>query len=188
MISNTHEQHIITECFVDTNLIDTISPPSKRHNHQKGNSKISTKMQSPFFSDDFAVGITDKDKREIGYASEFQIIYEDTFFELMKHKTNNKHHFLIFIKPAIERWMENCLLLSNKKFSYFNLPDDFELLKRETKTKTSQKDIKFKSLFTTLKEEKNKPILILKEWIDYFKNHPYDAKTEDLIGIVNQIT
>jgi hypothetical protein len=36
---------IITECYVDTNLIETLSPPDGHYNHQKGCGTVTKVMK-----------------------------------------------------------------------------------------------------------------------------------------------
>ena len=57
---------IIPECYVDTNLIETIVPTVKGYNHQKGAGTVTRLMQSKL-KDKFAVGIVDKDKKQCRY-------------------------------------------------------------------------------------------------------------------------
>ncbi len=52
---------IFPECYLDTNLIETIVPPVKRnnqqgYNHQKGCGTVSSRMKKQF-ADRFALGI-----------------------------------------------------------------------------------------------------------------------------------
>jgi hypothetical protein len=56
---------IIPECYVDTNLVETLVPPTGRgYNHQHGCGTV-TKVMKERFADGFAVGIIDKDKKEL---------------------------------------------------------------------------------------------------------------------------
>jgi hypothetical protein len=57
-------------CTAYTKLIKVLVPPQTRYNHQKGCSTV-TKVMQERFSDDFAVGIIDRDKKELGYANQF---------------------------------------------------------------------------------------------------------------------
>src|SRR5438045_3161136 len=97
---------VIPECYVDTNLIETLVPPLKRnhkqgYNHQKGCGTVASRMQKQF-ADRFALGIIDKDKNELDYLKEFTEIINNGSLILHKHK--NKHHYIIQLNPAIERF------------------------------------------------------------------------------------
>ena len=50
---------IIPECYVDTNLTETIVPPKLGYNHQKGCGTVSNRMKGKL-ANAFAVGIIDK--------------------------------------------------------------------------------------------------------------------------------
>ena len=65
------ELYIIPECYVDTNLIETLVPTAKGYNHQKGCNNV-VKVMKEKLSDKFAVGIVDKDKRQVSYVNEFE--------------------------------------------------------------------------------------------------------------------
>lgn len=93
------ENHIIPECYIDTKLIKVLVP-AKKYNHQKGCPKVVGIMQTKF-TDKFALGIIDKDKRILKYTQEFDIIHKvEGKLELLKHP--QKHHFIIYICPAVE--------------------------------------------------------------------------------------
>lgn len=88
------DYHLITECYVDTALIETIVPPDNQrgYNHQMGCNKVANKMLNDF-NDDFALGIIDKDKKSIIYLDEFTLIVKNENLFLYKHP--DRHHFII---------------------------------------------------------------------------------------------
>ncbi|HUZ59506.1 MAG TPA: hypothetical protein VMU83_12065 [Hanamia sp.] len=96
------DQSIIPECFVDTNLIETLVPPTGQYNHQKGCGTVA-KVMKQRFADRFALGIIDRDKHEVDYLKEFNEICTSGSLILHKHKI--KHHYIIQINPAIERFI-----------------------------------------------------------------------------------
>jgi hypothetical protein len=65
------DQSVIPECFIDTNLLETLVPPITQYNHQKGCGTV-TKVMKERFTDRFALGIIDKDKYEVEYLKEFE--------------------------------------------------------------------------------------------------------------------
>jgi hypothetical protein len=128
--------HIIPECYIDTKLIKALVPSTTRYNHQKGCSTVVKQMKEKF-RDDFAVGIVDRDKEELGYAEEFDLVIEITDqLQLFKHKSKN--HYLIFICPAVERWIINNADEVRVNLSDYNLPHDFKELTKVTKTSKSE--------------------------------------------------
>ena len=69
---NQRADYIIPECYVDTNLVETLVCKAGC-NHQKGCNQVAKVMQEKF-ADRFAVGIIDADKRKPGYLNNFNEI------------------------------------------------------------------------------------------------------------------
>lgn len=169
--------HIIPECYINTKLIKALVPPHTRYNHQKGCSTV-TKVMQERFNDDFALGIIDHDKRELGYANQFDLVVEVTdTLQLFKHR--NKNHYLIFICPAVEKWIIACAVDAELSLPDFGLPSDFQSLTKITKTsKSENNDIfssNFRDLFESLKLENPSNVAVLRFWIEYLKANPYQA-------------
>lgn len=167
--------HIIPECYIDTNLIETIVPPEGNgYNHQMGCNNVAKKMtEEKALKDSFALGIIDKDKKEIAYAKTFDIIADVGQLVLLKHPTKN--HYFIQIVPAIEKWL---ILQADEvgiDFKNHKLPHDFNQLRQQSKTMKTKKDPNFKGLFKALMKEKATGVVLLQKWIIYLKEHPYDA-------------
>lgn len=78
------DQAVIPECFVDTNLTETLVPPNSQYNHQKGCGTV-TKIMQERFADRFALGIIDKDKKEVEYLKHFIEINNAGSLILHKH-------------------------------------------------------------------------------------------------------
>ena len=164
---------IMPECFIDTNLTETISPPAGRgYNHQKGWSSVIGQMKGKR-SEDFAVGIIDKDKKSTDYINEFALLQSyNEQLELYKH--TNKHHYIIYIIPAIEKFMLKCADEVGVSLAEFDI--NFETLKELTsitKSEDTKKDPKFKCLFRELLLRQAGAIVKLARWIDYLKSNNY---------------
>jgi len=151
---------IIPECYVDTNLIETIVPTTKGYNHQKGCGTVTRIMQGKF-KDKFAVGIVDKDKKELKYAEEFEEMINTGDMQLFRHKNAETHHYLIFINPAVEKWIMNNAENAGISLKEFGLPDDLKELTKRTKKITSKNDDTFKKLFREIKKHNPKNMDIL---------------------------
>jgi hypothetical protein len=175
--SQRMDNHIIPECYLDTNLMEALIPTNKGYNHQKGCNTV-TKVMRERFNDSFAVGILDRDKVPVAYLNDFVKINECNI-ELYKHKS--KHHYLI-LHPPLEKWIiSECrqvgLLMEN-----YGLHSDFKELMKITKISTSKNDSRFKSLFKALKENNAQGIMLLFEWTNYLINNPYNANETILIN------
>lgn len=171
------DQSVIPECFIDTNLLETLVPPTGQYNHQKGCGTV-TKVMKERFADRFALGIIDRDKHEVDYLKEFDEICAYGSLILHKHKT--RHHYIIQINPAIERFIMKNAEAAGIPLQAFDLPVDFELLKKQSKTVNSKKDQKFKRLFKTLKHSGAPEIIKLSTWISYLKEKNYNADMDML--------
>ena len=172
---------IMPECYVDTNLIETLAPPSgKGYNHQKGCGTVTSKMKKQF-SDRFALGIIDRDKQQVEYLNEFN--EEIRCGSLILHKHNTKHHYIIQINPAVETFFVTNARQAGISLSDHNLPIDFNLLKKESKQEISKNDQRFKNLFRAIKNAGSKEFMVLGKWVEYLRDNNYQARIEDLKGI-----
>ena len=171
------DQSVIPECFIDTNLLETLVPPIGQYNHQKGCGTV-TKVMKERFADRFALGIIDRDKHELDYLNEFNEICRHGSLILHKHKT--RHHYIIQINPAIERFILKNADAIGVSLRVFDLPTDFDQLKKESKTVNSKKDQRFKKLFKTLSNHGAPDILKLESWVRYLKEKNYEADMDKL--------
>lgn len=171
------DQSVIPECFVDTNLIETLVPPQRQYNHQKGCGTV-TKVMRERFADRFALGIIDKDKTEVDYLKEFDIICTKGSLILHKHRT--RHHYIIQIYPAMERFIMDSADNTGISLTDFALPNDFAQLKKESKTVNSKNDQRFKNLFKSLKKNGAVDIQRLGSWIAYLKEKNYEIIIEEI--------
>ena len=148
---------IIPECHTDTNLVETITNSFNSFNHQAGCNKVSLAMQSPKLVDSFAVGIIDKDKKGIKYLEEFEKVKESGDLCLFKHP--EKHHYIIQISPAIEKFILKSAGEIGVNPKKFGLPNKFEELKEITKKETGRNNPSLHRLFLELKN-KNAPQIV----------------------------
>jgi len=171
---------IIPECFVDTNLIETINPPKKGYNHQKGCGNVAKTMQKKL-KDSFAVGIIDRDKKEIKYLDEFQLKINTGNLFLYQHP--DKPHYIIQISPAIESFILECTAQINVKTEEYGLPNSLDEFKKITKKQTSKKNTLLSRLFADLKNKKAPQIVTLSNWISYLKENTYYSNIDEIRNI-----
>lgn len=172
---------VIPECYVDTNLLETLVPPQKQYNHQKGCGTV-TKVMKEKFTDSFAIGIIDKDKKEVEYLKEFTEVAKSDGLVLHKHKA--KPHYMIQIVPGMERFIFKCLDECGIAPEDFELPSDFELFKKESKTSDSKDDDRFRRLFKTLRNAEAVDIIRLHNLIKYLKYKNYTATIREIQAIL----
>ncbi|MDR1877074.1 MAG: hypothetical protein LBQ84_05570 [Flavobacteriaceae bacterium] len=164
------ELSIIPECYTDTSLIEVLLPPSKGYNHQKGCNNVVNVMTGKL-KDQFAVGIVDKDKREIGYLKQFQPIANTGSLFLYKHP--DKPHYIIQISPAIEAFILQCADEKKIPLENYDLPSEIKELTKRTKQIVSKKDPTLKKLFKMFKDSQE--CIILKKWIEHLITYTYKS-------------
>ena len=167
--------HILPECHVDTNLVETIVPPTKSgYSHRNGcDNVVKAMLESKGLKNGFALEIVDEDKKRLKYSEEFELIADRTYLKLLKHPL--KDHYLIYIVPAVEKWIiynadEVCINLSD-----FDLPHNYKELTKHTKVQTNSKNSKFRQLFKALIRAEAPGVMLLSKWIIYLKENPYNS-------------
>lgn len=154
------------ECYFDTVLVKAILN-LKKVNHQKSCSKVEFVVKS---MDDFAVGIIDKDKKEVDYLKECIAEIEiDGSLVLWKHKT--KQHFFIQLTPAVEQWVLNAAKEGSMSLIDFGLQNDLAGLKKLTKHETANESVLLKNFCKQLIATNSKPISTLTSWLQYLYTH-----------------
>ena len=181
--------NVIPECYIDTKLIKIAAPPTGRYNHQKGCPNVVKVMQEKLHSD-FALGIIDKDKKILAYTEQFEIVCNlPDALQLLKHP--NRHHYLIFILPAIEKWLLLGADEVNLNLTEFGLPHDLTKLCAITKTAKSGNDDPYsdhlRRLFRELKQRSSVRMQVLSFWINYLKGNPYTADMTHLVSETNAL-
>lgn len=160
--------HIMPECFVDTNLIEYLLNAGV--NHQHCCSKVVGQMKSTF-ADRFAIGIIDKDKVQLGYIQECDVIAQTTHLTLMKHR--ERHQYLIAIAPAVDKFVLDCAKEQMVNVKDFGLPSELKRFTDESKRVSSNSDTRFKSLFAAIKN--NSEIQSLKMALKYLCENQYSS-------------
>ncbi len=160
--------HVMPECFVDTNLIEYLLNAGV--NHQHCCSKVVGQLNSTFV-DRFAVGIIDKDKVQLGYIQECDIIVETEHLTLMKHR--ERHQYLITIAPAVDKFVLDCAEKQKVDVGDYGLPKELKRFTDESKRVSSNSDPRFKSLFAAIKN--NSEIHSLKMALKYLCENQYSS-------------
>jgi hypothetical protein len=176
------ELYIIPECYVDTNLLETLVPTAKGYNHQKGCNNV-VKVMKEKLADEFAVGIVDKDKRQIRYVDEFEEVgHTDSLF-FYKHP--DKAHYLVMISPAVDGFILKCAGDVETDMEQFGFSSDLKSFTEQTKKVSSKEDVTFKNLFQELKNADE--VVVLKKALKYLKENKYQSDPEKLKAIIEGI-
>ncbi len=181
--------NVLPECYIDTKLVKTLVPPRKAYNHQKGTAVLKTMREK--LAGEFALGVVDEDVEDRAYAQTFDSIYDlPGCLRLLKHP--DRHHYLIFICPAAERWIIDSANQAGIVLTTYNLPHDFNKLRKLTKTSKSENSDPhsddFQQLFRALRKESPLPVTVLTLWISYLKENHYSADINWLIQETNRIS
>ena len=188
MIKNWHS-HFVPECYFDTVLFKKILQTKNRLKHRKGcnnvvRSFISVNGKKGDLYETFGVGMVDKDKQELDYLKECNAIIELENLVLWKHKDKEKLHFVIQLKPPIEKWVVEILKYDNKTVENFNYPSNFKKLKSALKQDIdNENDEKLDKLITAVVQSANPTIKKLIAILVYLKEKTYLADINELKNV-----
>ncbi|MBC7495130.1 MAG: hypothetical protein H7221_09000 [Flavobacterium sp.] len=166
------ELNIIPECYVDTKVAEILGQAKGKYNHQKGCGNVANKMIR--LNNSECLGIIDEDLNKgakAAYFSEFNVVLQTESLILKIHK--QRKHYLILIRPEIEKWLMNDAnaIGINPSHKDYNLPADLQGFKEVTKIKDIDKNEGFKNFVKKLIREEAPSITTLKHWIGLFKNN-----------------
>jgi len=99
------DANIITECYADTLLAETVAPPKKGYNHQHACSNVLKTMRTSLINQ-FALGIIDDDKVVPKEFGEFELVKKHNN-SLALYKHCNRPHYIIKISKAVEDFILN---------------------------------------------------------------------------------
>ena len=168
---------ILTECFVDTLIAQTILYPKKDYNHQKGCNNVLKRLREKF-TDKAAFGIIDDDKIMPNFDAFYLLKKHNEHLAIYKHTI--KPHYIVKISKAAEDFIIHCAEQCNISLADYNLPTDLCNLTKRTKQATSVKDSSLKRLFSDIKQNSTSDFSKLAHWIELFKENPYNLNTEML--------
>lgn len=173
------ENLVLPECYIDTNLVNTIL--GRSCNHQKGCPTV-FKVMNERLSESFAVGIIDKDKREPKAMEDYQLIVNDDYLYVYKHQT--RHHYILQVAPAEEVFILYAAQELGLDLSDYGLPIEMEALKSYTKKVDAKNSSIFQSLFYVLKDAPS--ISKMSEILHFLVNNQYSVDQEVLKRIFIQ--
>lgn len=172
------DKSIIPECYADTLLIETLVPTKKGYNHQHNCFKVEATMKG---LKSFALGIIDRDKKQIKYLEKFNVIDKvEGNLILWRHADKQIHHWIIQICPALEKWLLNVCEQENIDVTSFG-EDLFNGIKFFTKSTSRLNSPILQSLFIEInKRNENLSVRKLKGWVKLLKEKNYQADINEL--------
>lgn len=171
---NQRTDFIISEWYVDTNLVETLVCTAGC-NHQKGCNQVAKVMQEKF-ADRFAVGIIDADKRKPGYLNDFNVIASSKHVQLFRHIS--RAHYFILIHPAIDGFILDCEQAGGVNVADYGLSPVLKNFTVQTKNVMSNRDLRFKKLFRNIEDVTE--IKLLRSLLSYLVCATYSASDKDL--------
>lgn len=174
------DKSIIPECYADTLLIETLVPPNKGYNHQHNCFKVEATMKG---LNSFALGIIDKDKKQIKYLDNFKVIDKvEGDLILWRHSDENIHHWIIQICPALERLLLKICETEQIDVTGFG-ENTFDGIKYYTKSTSRLYNPKLQALFTEInKKNENEIVRKLKGWTKLLKEKNYKVVINELVN------
>lgn len=163
--------NILPECYVDTNLIEYLMHGTV--SHQQGCNQVVGTLKRRF-SDRFAVGVIDKDKVKVGYLAECELVIETDHLCVLKHK--ELPHFLITVKPAIDRFLLDCAKRQGVRPDSFGIPSQLKAFTKQSKKETSNHDSAFRNLIIALKDDSE--IVFLGKTLRYLQECQYNSQPD----------
>lgn len=168
----------IPECYLDTNLVETILKAPNCVNHRKGNSNVVGRMEEDRVSDKFLVAVIDDDKVKVKGLEKFRLVERLSRNGLRLFSHLSKKHYLVQLSPAIERWLMNECGKAAINLSEYGFPDTIKGWKN-LKNRAQRNDGKFKDLFRLMLEnEKCDEIIELKRWLVFFRDNNYNTNLD----------
>ncbi len=168
------EDNFVPECYFDTVLVKTILR-TKHINHQKGCPNVIKEItENKQLRDDFAVGIIDKDKRELDYIRdecEEQIVTKNLI--LLKHK--EEQHYFIQLAPAIEVWLLAVADEGGINISDFGFSRDLNMLRKNTKSMFAGENENLKKMCKRMVSSNSETMNTLSQWLNYLFEHNRNA-------------
>ena len=178
---NQRADFIIPECYIDTNLVETLVCHGGC-NHQKGCNQVAKIMQEKF-ADRFAVGIIDAYKRRPGYLNEFYEMASSEHIQLFRH--SKRPHFMILIHPAADGFILSCAKMAQVDVTDYGLSSVLKEFTSQTKNVMSNKDLRFKRLFKSMRASGE--IKLMELLISYFVTHRYTISDKAISDIFKQV-
>ncbi len=177
--------HLVPECFFDTVLLKGLLNIStkKRVLHKKGCTNVVNALNEKDLKDAFAIAIVDKDKKELDYLKDCEIIFEKERIILWKH--NEKQQFVIQLDPPIEKWIKAVLNDIGLHIQDFKYSSDEKKLKKEIKFDVdNENNSRLNNLVKILVESNSKSIKVLKQTLTYLIENNYKADISKLKEIL----
>ncbi|MDD4515235.1 hypothetical protein [Massilibacteroides sp.] len=135
------------------------------------------------FGDSFALGIIDKDKKEVPYLQEFDLVASNDSLFVYKHRL--KYHYIIQITPAIEEFFIKAASEMGVDLASYGLSSGMKELTRVTKQVSDKNEVVFKTFKGLFRELSDATEMVrLANLIQYLGENRYEVEIEELKRIM----
>lgn len=172
--------YIFPECHVDTNIMKTLLHVDGV-NHQKGCPRLLSVMAAKF-SDRFAVGVIDDDKKKPSEIKNFTELATSSHLKLLKHI--ERPHYLLIVSKAAEDFLLSSATELGVSLQDYDLPNTLEELKAVTKNTESDKEPKIKKLVNAVRGASE--MSRLERTLSYLQANQYHVEDDELVKVFNQ--
>ena len=174
--------HFVPECYFDTVLLKKLLQTNKRLVHRKGCNNVVNDLDSKRLKHLFAVGLIDKDKRELDYLKNCEVLYNADKIILWKHK--ERMQFVIQLNPPLENWIVSILDENGSQIEKdFGYSRNFKKLKQQIKDDIdNENDEKLNKLVNAIIKTDCTTIKKIKSFLLYLKDKNYQTDINELIN------
>ena len=169
--------HIVSECFVDTNLVQILMQ-IKGVNHQNSCGQVTNVLKNKF-KEKFAIGIVDNDNLQSNYSNACVEIAHSDEITLCKHPDNQ--HYLIKINHIMENFILNSAKDADVDLKEYGIPDDLEGLKSITKSKDCLDNQDLRRAIKAVSGSNE--MMLLTEVLNYLQSKKYNSNGDELTDI-----
>lgn len=173
--------NFVPECYFDTVLFNKLLQTNKRLMHRKGCNNVVRDLDSERLKNSFAVALIDKDKKELDYLKQCEVLYDQNKIILLKHKS--RQHFIIQLNPPLEKWVIEILDENDLQIEDFGFSRNFKILKRQIKNDIDKEDNEnLNKLINTIIGTNCESIKKIRSFLLYLKDRNYQTDINELIN------
>jgi len=154
---------LLPECFGDTTLMNLLGYDPVSHQRDFGIGQVLQTMQK-YFHNQLAVGVVDGDKSVTAKIfHEFELVIPGNDLHLKKHP--QRRHYLIVLRPAIEKFLFAAAKQAEVDPANFGFADE-EYFRRICKNQHVASNQNFKQFINAIKQKKEDSCLkTLQSWL-----------------------
>jgi hypothetical protein len=157
---------LIPECHADTALASFLTNGFPNIDHEAGIHNVVKNFTAVKDKTYGLVGLIDDDKRKPSYLDDFIEVKSAGNVALLKKP--GIEHYVIILKPAIERFLLGEASNAGISLLDFNLPDQLKTLCKTTKKPQIKKNQDYFAFLLALKEKKTSGIVALEGFLRDF--------------------